>query len=60
MNWLQRYRLRYFVTHSIWLLPLLGMAEAIGAVRALDWVEAVMGWQSSLHPDTTRAVLRNC
>jgi uncharacterized membrane protein len=57
MSWLQRYRVRYYVRNSIFLLPLLGMAAAIGAVRVLHGVESVMGWQSNLQPDTARAVL---
>jgi uncharacterized membrane protein len=57
MTWLQRYRVRHYVTNSIWILPLLSMAAAVAAVRLLHWIETVMGWQSALDPDTTRAVL---
>jgi uncharacterized membrane protein len=57
MTWLQRYRIRHYVANSIWLLPSFSMVAAIGAVRALHWVEDGLGWQSRLHPDTARAVL---
>jgi uncharacterized membrane protein len=57
MTWLQRYRVRNYLANSIWPLPLLSMVAAIGAVRALHWLEEVMGWRSALDPDTARAVL---
>ncbi len=57
MTWLRRYRVRHYVTNSIWILPLLSMTAAVAAVRLLHWMETVMGWQSALDPDTTRAVL---
>src|SRR4051812_2464801 len=57
MTWLQRYRVQHYVANSIWLLPSLGMVAAIGAVRVLHGIDAVVGWQSGFHPDTARAVL---
>jgi uncharacterized membrane protein len=57
MSWLRRYRVRYYVANSIWLLPLLGMVAAVGAVRVLHGIDAAVGWQSGLDPDTVRAVL---
>jgi uncharacterized membrane protein len=58
MTWLQRYRVRHYLTNSIWVLPLLSMAAAIPAVRFLHWIEEGMGWgESSVDPDTARAVL---
>jgi len=57
MTWLQRYRVRHYVANSIWLLPLVSMVAALGAVRILHWADESMGWQSGFHPDTARAVL---
>jgi uncharacterized membrane protein len=57
MTWLQRYRLRHYVTNSIWILPFLSMMAAIGAVRVLHWIEVTVGWESSPHADTAQAVL---
>ena len=37
--------------------PVVAMVAAVGAVRLLHWIDAATGWQSSLDPDTTRAVL---
>jgi uncharacterized membrane protein len=57
MTWLQRYRVRHYLTTSIWIWLLLSMVAAIGAVRFLHWTDDRMGWESPLHPDTARAVL---
>jgi uncharacterized membrane protein len=57
MSWLQRYRLRLYVQNSIWILPLLGIAAALGLVRLLHGIDGAMGWESPLSPDTARAVL---
>src|SRR5437667_3197099 len=57
MTWLQRYRIRHYITNSIWIWPLLSMVAAIGVVRFLHWIDESMGWESSFHPDTARAVL---
>lgn len=57
MTWLQRYRIRHYVKHSIWVLPFLSMFVAMVAVRVLHWLEESMNWQLHMHPDTARAVL---
>jgi uncharacterized membrane protein len=57
MTWLQRYRVRHYVTNSIWLMPSFGMVAAIGVAHFLHWIDEVMGWQSGFYPDTARAVL---
>jgi uncharacterized membrane protein len=57
MTWLQRYRIRHYVNNSIWVLPLLSMAAAIGAVRSLHWFEVRMGWEAVAYVDTAQAVL---
>ncbi len=57
MTWLQRYRVRHYLTNSLWLLPVIGTLAAIAAVRLLHWIEKDMEWQSPVHPDTARAVL---
>jgi uncharacterized membrane protein len=57
MTWLQRYRVRHYVANSMWILPLLSMVAALGAVRLLHWIEQVMGWSADMDPDTARAVL---
>jgi uncharacterized membrane protein len=57
MTWLQRYRVWHYLRNSIWVLPIVAMAAAIILVRILHWCEKEMGWESSFHPDTMRAVL---
>src|SRR6516165_10634110 len=57
MTWLQRYRLRHYVSNSIWIWPLLSMVVAIVAVRVLYWIEKEMGWESDLPTSTVQAVL---
>ena len=57
MTWLQRYQVRHYVRNSIWLLPVVGMAAGMLIVRALHWLESVMGWEASFQPEGARAVL---
>ncbi len=57
MTWLQRYRVRHYLAHSIWVYPALSAAAAIAAVRLLHRVEMDLHWVSPVDPDTARAVL---
>jgi uncharacterized membrane protein len=57
MTWLQRYHVRHYTSNAIWLFPVLAMVVAVGAVRFVDGIDARLGWESGLHPDTARAVL---
>jgi uncharacterized membrane protein len=57
VTWLQRYRLRHYFRHSIWILPFLSMPAALVLVRFLHAIEEVMGWRASSDPDSARTVL---
>src|SRR5438067_1144171 len=57
MTWLQRYRIRHYITNSIWIWPLVSIIAAIAAVRLVHWLDGEMAWQSDLHPSTAQAVL---
>jgi uncharacterized membrane protein len=57
MTWLQRYRIRYYVQNSIWILPVLSSVAAVAAVRLLHWLEQDLRWESPIDSDTARAVL---
>jgi uncharacterized membrane protein len=57
MTWLQRYRLRHYLSNSIWVLPTLATVVAIVTVRLVHWVEEDFGWESPVQVDTARAVL---
>jgi uncharacterized membrane protein len=57
MTWLQRYRIRYYVSNSIWVSPLVGILATLVLVRLLHGIDSEMGWVSEIHPETARAVL---
>ena len=57
MTWLQRYWLQHYATSAIWIAPLGAVAVALAAVRVLHWIEADLGWEAKLNPETARAVL---
>jgi len=57
MTWLQRYRVRHYITNSVWILPSLGILAALMFARTLHWIEEGNGWHSALDPETARAVL---
>lgn len=57
MSWLQRYRIRYYIANSVWVLPVLSTLAAIAAVRLLHWIEKDLAWESPVDVDTARAVL---
>jgi uncharacterized membrane protein len=57
VTWIQRYRLRHYVSNSIWVLPVLATLAAIAAVRVLHVIELELGWVSPVDPDTARAVI---
>jgi hypothetical protein len=41
MTWLQRYRVRHYVTSAIWILPLFGMVAAFGAAAEPSYARPV-------------------
>lgn len=57
MSWLRRYRIHHYVTHAIWILPLLSIVGAIAAAWLLCGLEAALGWKSTLSQETVRTVL---
>ncbi len=57
MTWLLRYRLRHYISNSIWVLPTLAMVASMGLTRLLHRVDAAAGLRSSLEPSTAQAVL---
>src|SRR5262245_4956545 len=57
MTWLQRYRIRHYVAHSLWFLPVLSIVAALLVVRVLHRVEEAMRWELQIDADTARAVL---
>ena len=45
MTWLQRYRLRYFLRYSFWLVPLVWMLAAMAALPLVRWLDIETGWR---------------
>jgi uncharacterized membrane protein len=57
MTWLQRYRIRHYLQHSIVVLPALGIAAALVTAFLVQSIDERMGWQSSQSPDAARMVI---
>jgi uncharacterized membrane protein len=57
MTWLQRYRLRNFVTTSVWLLPVAGMLVALLLGPLVQKLDTALGWKAAVDADSARAVL---
>src|SRR6476469_9216202 len=57
MNWLARYRLRHYVSNSIWIAPVLGMIVALAAIRISYWLYLHYDWELKVQPDTAKVVL---
>ena len=52
MTWVQRYRVRHYITNSIWILPLVSMAAALVAAPLLHRIDEAMGWESTVNLET--------
>jgi uncharacterized membrane protein len=57
MTWLQRYRIRHYITNSIWIMPFLSIVAALAAVRVLHGIDVALDQNWELEPDAARAVL---
>jgi hypothetical protein len=57
MTWLRRYRLRHYVSNSIWIFPLLGMIAALIAIRACHGIDTALGWEIPFDPETVRGAI---
>lgn len=57
MTWLQRYRIRHFLTNSLWFLPSASVLAAMLAVRCLHSIEESHHWGMDFEPDVARTVL---
>jgi uncharacterized membrane protein len=57
MTWLQRYRVRHFITNSIWILPSLSMLAALVAARLLLRLDAAWDLRSSVDPEAMRTLM---
>jgi uncharacterized membrane protein len=57
VTWLQRYRVRHYVSNSIWIWPVVSMVTALLAAYAMHVIGMAMGLESTLNPDTAQTVL---
>jgi uncharacterized membrane protein len=57
MNWRQRYRLRLYIRHSLWLLPTLSIFVALIAVSVLTQYEKAIGLQANVSVESARTVM---
>jgi uncharacterized membrane protein len=57
MTWLRRHRVRRYIADSIWILPVLSMVAALGAVRLLNRVDAALDWRANFEAEAARSVL---
>jgi uncharacterized membrane protein len=57
MTWLQRHIARRYIADSLWILPVLSMAAALGAVRLLSGIDAALDWRANVQPEAARSVL---
>jgi uncharacterized membrane protein len=57
MTWLQRYRVRHYLTNSLWIAPVLSMIAAIILAQVIHAIEETWGWKSTHSPGTAQALL---
>ena len=58
MTWLQRYRLRAFLSSSLWVVPVFGLALALVTAPAVRRLDAATGWTLfGFAPEGARAVV---
>ncbi len=57
MNWLLRYRIRFYVNNSIWLFPVLSIGAALLVVKFLTQQQGILGWQLEMSPETGRVLM---
>lgn len=58
MTWLQRYRVKWTIHWSLWLLPVLAIVAALVMAPLVRWLDHVTGWALfNLTPDGAHAIL---
>jgi uncharacterized membrane protein len=57
MTWLQRYQIRHYFAHSIWIPPSLAMLAVLVIVRLIHRIDEVMGLESHIDPESMRTLL---
>jgi len=57
MSWLDRYRFKLYIRHSIWIFPALSIVIGLIAVMLLHRIERTMGWELTVSQETARLVM---
>ena len=57
MSWLDRYRFKLYIRHSIWIFPALSIVVGLIAVILLHRIERTMGWELTVSQETARLVM---
>jgi len=57
MTWLQRFQVRHFFRHSLWILPAFSLPAALIAVRVTDEIDRLLALESSFDPEAMRTLL---
>jgi uncharacterized membrane protein len=57
MTWTQRYRLRHYLSDSVWILPCVGIVAALVTAPVTEYCDRTFGWRMDVSPDASRTVL---
>src|SRR5688500_15066449 len=57
MSWLDPYRFKLYIRHSIWIFPALSIVVGLIAVMLLHRIERTMGWELTVSQETARLVM---
>jgi uncharacterized membrane protein len=57
MNWLLRYRIRLYISNSIWIFPALSIIGGLVTVALLSRYERAMGWEMNVSRETARGIM---
>ena len=57
MTWIQGYRIRHYLSESIWIPPVLGIVAALLIARLMYTLDRALAWQLDFEPDAARTVL---
>lgn len=57
MNWIQRYRLRFYVRNSLWIWPAFSIPAALLTVSLLTRYEQAVGSQTKVSAETVRVLM---
>ena len=57
MSWLLRYRVRSYLSNSLWIFPAASIFAGLASVALLTRYERAMGWEADVSLETARAVM---